>query len=187
MLCGRVKIQVSIYLSIWLKRVMNHHMKICHTHPLGFSSKDHNMNKTMAFQTWHLIHACKSNPKSIIHLYNGVIFIGVKMKYKCNEKFSDFRLYLNVDSIADLNPGEAKGNSWLDSWMSYFWVRIFTASGSVFTLGQEDHSKWNLCTRKVFDDVNQVFLILKIIHFDQWIRHMLMSIHSPMFRKAWKI
>lgn len=36
MLSGRVKIQVSIYLYIWLKRVMNHHMKICHTQPPRF-------------------------------------------------------------------------------------------------------------------------------------------------------
>lgn len=54
------------------------------------------------------------------------------MKYKCNEKFSDSILYLNVDSIADLNPGEAKGNSWLK-------CHIFgrESSGSVFSLWVE--------------------------------------------------
>lgn len=34
-----------------------------------FFSRDPYMNKTTTSQTWHLIHACKSNPISIIHSY----------------------------------------------------------------------------------------------------------------------
>lgn len=41
---------------------------------VGFTSGKSNMSNAAASQTWHLIHACKSNGRSIIHLYKGTVF-----------------------------------------------------------------------------------------------------------------
>lgn len=66
--------------SFWIERVMKRYITIKDgiwkyaTHSVMFFSRDLNMNKTTTFQTWHLIHACKSNPRSIIDLYKEVMF-----------------------------------------------------------------------------------------------------------------